>query len=206
MLTERVRNRDTAADNGNILVEAYIENSVARGVKVYGEFLIDDIGVSESNLVRNRLGTLLGAHLFSPRDPAKLGMYAEYANLQGRTYLGLLGINNGDYYYRNSPLGYPVAPLQGAGAGGAESLRFEGYWSPTRRLRLNGGLEFADLGSETLNFARQQTLRLRAAYDLSRSITLVARAQRVTTSRPNFIIGEPRSQQSLFQLEVARAF
>jgi len=206
MLTERVRNRDTAADNGNILVEGYIENSVARGVKLYGELLIDDIGVSESNLVRNRLGTLLGAHLYSPRDPAKLGLYAEYANLQGRTYLGLLGINNGDYYYRNRPLGYSVAPLQGAGAGGAESLRFETYWSPTRRLRLNGGLEFADLGTEQANLSRQQTLRLRAAYDLTRTITLVARAHRVTTSRPNFVIGEPRSQQSLFQLEVARAF
>lgn len=206
VMTERLRDRDTAADNANLLVEAYIENSIARGIKVYGEFLVDDIGVSESNLVRNRIGTLLGAHLYTPRDPAKLGLYAEYANLQGRTYLGLVGINNGDYFYRGQPLGYPVAPLQGGGAGGAESLRFEGYWSPTPRLRLNGGIEFADLRSEDPNFSRQQTLRLRAAYDLSRTITLVARAQRVATSRPNFILGEPRRQQNMFQLEVARAF
>jgi hypothetical protein len=206
MLTERVRNRDNAASNGNILVEGYIENSVARGVKVYGELLIDDIGVTESNLVRNRLGTLLGAHFFSPRDPAKMGLYAEYANVQGRTYLGLIGVNNGDYFYRNSPLGYPVAPVPGAGAGGAESLRLESYWSPTRRLRFNGGLEFADIGSEQPVLSRQQVVRLRAAYDLSRTITLVARAQRVSTSRANFVLGAPRSQQSLFQLEVARAF
>jgi len=206
MLTERLRNRDTAADNGNILVEGYIETSLAKGVKVYGELLIDDIGVSESNLVRNRLGTLLGAHLFSPEDPTRLGVYAEYANLQGRTYLGLLGVNNGDYFYRNSSLGYPVAPIQGPGAGGAESLRFDTYWRPTPRLRLGGGVEFADIGSEQPNFSRQQTMRFRAAYDLSRTITLIARAQRVTTSRPNFIIGQPRAQQSLFQFEIARSF
>ncbi|MDF2440688.1 MAG: hypothetical protein JWN98_1672 [Abditibacteriota bacterium] len=203
---ERARKRNTAADNGNALVQAYIETSVAKGVRGWAEFLLDDIGVNQSNLVRNRLGTLMGAHIFSPRDPARLGLFAEYANLQGRTYLGLRAINDSDYYYRNRPIGYPVAPPQGAGLGGAESLRFEAYWRALPRLRLSGGVELADLASEQNNLSRQQVYRFRAAYDLSRTLTLVARAQRVATARPNFILGEPGVTQRLFQMEIAQAF
>jgi len=205
-------------DNSNLAGEVYIESSIARGVRVYGELLADDFGASNNNRIRNRYGSLLGAHLFTPKNPTKLGVYAEFVNLQGRTYLDL-GANRPGYdaYYNGFPLGYPVAPVPGfplpgsaVGLGGAETLRFEGYWRPTRKLRLVGGFEYADLNSElTLpnqNLSRQQILRLRASYDLRRDITLTARAMRVSTSQPNFVLNEPKIQQKLFSLEVARAF
>ncbi len=168
--------------------------------------LLDDIGINQTNLERNRLGTLVGAHLFKPGDPGKLGIYAEYANLQGRTYLAFQRmVSDSDYFYNGDPLGYPVAPRPGAGNGGAESLRFEAYWRPTSRLRLGLGAEFADIGSEQPIIARQQVYRLRAAYDLSRSITLVGRLQRVSTDNVGNALG-PGVRQSLFQLQLVRAF
>jgi hypothetical protein len=203
---ERARGRNTAADNGNSLVQAYVETSIARGLRTWGEVLVDDIGVNQNNLVRNRIGALVGFHAFTPDDPARLGFFAEYANLNGRTYLGLQSLSDGDYYNRNAPLGYPVAPPQGIGAGGAESLRFEGYWRALPKLRIGAGVEFADLGAEQNNSSRQQIYRFRAAYDLSRTITLIARARRVSTDRPNFTPGAAPLTRNLLQFEVARAF
>ena len=203
--TERLRHRNTAQDNGNSLVQAYIEHSVARGVRGWGELLVDDIGVNTNNLTRNRIGTLLGMHLFTPRDPARLGAFVEYANLQGRTYLALQNLSDSDYFYRNRPLGYPVAPPQNSLQGGAESLRLEGYWRIQPKLRIGGGIEFADLGSEQTNLSRQQTLRLRAAYDFSRNFTLVGRLQRVSTDRVGGVINN-NLKQNLLQVELVRSF
>jgi hypothetical protein len=75
-----------------------------------------------------------------------------------------------------------------------------------KRLRLNAGLELADINSERPVLSRQQIYRLRASYDLNRTITLTARAQRVSTSQPNFIANEAPVRQKLFSLEIARAF
>ena len=200
----------SASSNGplegqNILLQGYFETSVERGMRLYGELLIDDIGFDDKNLTRNRIGTILGTHLFKPGDPTRLGTYLEYANLQFRTYLNLGQGPDYDYYYRNRPLGHPVAPF-GDGRGGAESLRAEVYWRPTRKLRLTAGAEFADLNSEDPVITRQQTYRLSAAYNLSRSYTLTARATSVSTSQPNFIANEPAIGQKILQLEIARSF
>jgi hypothetical protein len=203
---ERARNRNLAAENGNSLVQFYIESSLARGVRTWAEFLMDDVGVNQNNLVRNRFGTQLGMHFFTPRDPAKLGLFAEYANLQGRTYLGLRALNDADYYYRGTPLGYPVASPANQPLGGAESLRLEAYWRPTRKLRLGGGVEFADLASEQTNRSRQQVYRIRAAYDLTRNLSIIGRLQRVSTSQANFVLGAPAVRQYLYQLEIAHSF
>ena len=211
-MVERLRHENNSPEEGNVLGEVSFETSLARGVQAYGELLLDDVGVNANNLVRNRVGTLVGTHLFTPRDPAKLGLYAEYGTLAGRTYLEFneTGFGNKDYYYRGRPLGYPVAPLPNAP--GATGLRLDAYWRAAPRLRLGIGADLADLGAEIgtgtapLVGSRQQTLRFRAAYDLSRSLTLVARAQHVSTSRPNFIVGEPTVKQTQFQLEVAHAF
>ena len=206
------------AGGGNLAGQVYIESAVARGVRMYGELLADDFGANNNNTIRNRYGSLLGAHLFSPRDPGKIGTFIEFANLQGRTYLDLAGNRPGyDSYYHGLPLGYPVAPVFGpplpggaVGLGGAETLRFDGYWRATSKLRLGSGLEYADLNSELTangqNLSRQQIIRLNASYDFRRDITLSARFMRVSTSQPNFIAGEPRVRQNLFSLEVARAF
>ncbi len=202
---ERLRNRNTSASNGNILTEAYIETSLARGVRGTGEFLIDDLGVNANNILRDRLGALLGVHVFTPRDPSRLGLFAEFANLQGRTYLALRSPNDSDYYYRRDPLGYPVAPVPGAAVnGGAQSLRLEAYWRPQARLRVGGGLELADLNSEDAFRTRQQIIRLRASYDLSRNFTLVGRLQRTTTDSPNLAAGT--RTQNVLQLEVVRTY
>jgi hypothetical protein len=209
-------------DTTNYNASAYIESSVARGVRGYGEFLIDDIGVNNRNRVRNRFGTLIGAHIYTPKDPTKLGLYGEYSNLQGRTYLDLLGDPDYNYYYRGAPLGHPVAPPfanfgAGRGIGGAESLRIEGYWRALPKLRFYSGVEVADLNSEVVvtpptvpapgfGLSRQQIIRLRVSYDLSRRLTLTGRFLRVNTSQPNFILREPTSKQNLFSVEIARAF
>lgn len=212
---ERLANGNNKNRSGNTLVQGYFETSVANGFAGYGEFLIDDIGVNSNNNARNRIGTLLGAHIYTPRDPARLGLYLEYANLNFRTYRRFNESNDADYdyFYRGRPIGYPVAPtddalLRGAGA---ESLRLNAYWRAARRLRLDGGLEFSDINSEGPLLARQQIYRFRAAYDLSRNLTLVGRVQRVaTTNAPTSPYGAPilrgALSQRLFQLELARAF
>ncbi len=204
-------------ETGNLSGELYIESSIARGARVYAELLADDFGANNNNRIRNRYASLLGAHLFSPRNPSKLGAYVEFANLQGRTYLDLSANRPGyDAYYRGVPLGYPVAPVFGPvipgsiGLGGAETLRFEGYWRATSKLRLGGGMEYADLNSEATapgaNLSRQQIIRLNASYDFRRDITVSARFTRASTSQPNFIFNEPKVTQNLFSLEIARAF
>jgi hypothetical protein len=177
--------------------------------------LIDDLGFTNSNKVRNRIGTLFGGHVFKPGDPGKLGMYAEYANLEGRTYLrfqdpGSL-TSDYDYFYRGASLGYPVSPRPmpsspgTRGLGGASSLRADTYWRATPKLRLGFGLELADLDSELAVISRQQIFRLRASYDIARNITVTARAQRISTSNPGFVVGSPL-RQNLFHFEAARAF
>lgn len=204
-------------ESSNLSGELYLESSVARGVRMYGELLADDFGANNNNRIRNRYASLLGTHIFSPHDPSKIGAYVEFANLQGRTYLDLNANRPGyDAYYRGVPLGYPVAPVFGPvipgsiGLGGAESLRFEGYLRATSKLRLGAGMEYADLNSEATapgaNLSRQQIIRLNASYDIRRDITLSARFTRVATSQPNFIFNEPKRNQNLFSLEVARAF
>ncbi len=211
-ITQR-RGKSDSSETSNLLQSFYAEAGIARGLRAYGELLVDDIGVNNENLALNRIGTLLGAHLFTPRDPAKLGLYAEFARLQGRTYLRFGNFDpDYDYYYRSRPLGYPVAPTQipglanMPGLGGAESLRLEAYYQPRPRLRLTGGFELADLNSERLDLSRQQTLRFSAAYSFSQALSLNVRAQHISTSQPNFIAGEAQLKQNLFQLELSRAF
>lgn len=203
---ERIRHRGTDPNNGNDFVMPYVEASVARGLQGYFELLFDDLSVNNSNLVRSRVGNLLGLHAFTPRDPAKLGGYLEYANMQGRTYLALNNLTDSDYFDRGAPLGYPVAPTQTTLNGGASTLRFDTYWRPQRRWMLGLGVEIADINSEDPVFARQQVVRLRASYELARNWTLTGRARRVQTSQPNFVLNEPAVKQNLFQLELSRAF
>ena len=202
---ERLRNRNATLENGNILTEAYIETSLARGVRGTAEFLIDDLGVNASNILRDRVGTLIGAHFFTPRDPSKLGLFAEYANLQGRTYLALRSPNDSDYFYRGDPLGFPVAPSPGSAInGGAQSARLEAYWRPQARLHVGAGLELAAINTEDTFRTRQQIIRLRASYDIARNFALVARLQRTTTDSPNLLQGSRK--QNLLQLEVVRTY
>jgi hypothetical protein len=209
-------------DDSNLTGAVYGETAIARGARIYGELLVDDLAANDNNRTRNRYGSLLGAHLFNPKNPTKLGLYAEFVNLQGRTYLNLGANPDYNYYYRGVPLGYPVAPPfnnfgAGRGIGGAESLRMEAYWRPIRKLRLSGGFEYADLNSEVdvtppnfpapgFSLSRQQIFRVRASYDLTRSLTLTARAMKVDTTQPNFIAGEPKVSDKLFSLEIARAY
>lgn len=213
------REQKKGADQTNLLNSAYFEAGLASGFTGYGELLIDDLSFTDASRVRQRIGTLIGAHLFKPNDPGKLGLYAEYANLEGRTYLRFRDPQNAqgpgyDYYYRGTPLGFPVAPTQGPspefpggtpGLGGASSLRTDAYWRPTSRLNLGGGIEIADINSELSVVSRQQIFRFRAAYDVRHNYTIVARAQRVNTSNPGFVAG-PQLRQNLYQLELVRAF
>ncbi len=210
------RNRGDVNSNTNAVVGAYVEAGVARGARVYGEIVLDDIAVNSNNAVENRNGSLVGAQFFNPNDPAKAGLTAEYARLNSISYLAFLGNLDQDYYYRfrNAPLGYPVSPVDPTTFGGSESLRFDAYYKPIKRLRLNAGLEFADVNAEDQNpapnggrgFSRQQIYRLAAAYELSRSFSLTARAQKIDTNQPTFIRGQANQGDKFFSLEIGRSF
>lgn len=205
-------------DSTNAVVGAYAEAAVAHGARVYGEIVLDDLSFNSNNNIENRDGGLLGVQLYNPKNPAKAGVRAEYARLNNLTYLSLGGDKtfDYDYRYRNGPLGYPVTPVFPAFAGGAESLRFEAYYSPLKRLRLTAGLDFSDINSEDqaparagnfpTGFSRQQVYRLAAAYDLSRAFTVTARAQRIDTDQPDFVVNQASQKDHFFSLEIGRSF
>ena len=207
---QKIRGKNVEGDQSQSVVALYGETAVARGTRLYGELLIDDIATTPDNPNRNRIGTLFGLQLFNPRDITKAGVNIEYTNLQARTYFPIryefdqtLDYN---YFQNGASLGYPVAPdpLR-VDRGGAESLRFEFYWKPIKKLRLNAGLEFADRGSEEDVVARQQVARLRATYDLSSNFALSARIQNIKTRNPLNVEGVS-STQRFFQLQVSRSF
>ncbi len=211
------KNRGDLNHNTNAVVGAYAEAAVARGARVYGEIVLDDLAVNANNPIENRNGSLVGAHFFNPRNPAKAGVTAEYARLNSISNLIFLGASrdaDSFYQYRGAPLGYSVSPANPTQFGGSESLRFEANYMPISRLRLNAGLEFADVNAEDQNppsltnrgFSRQQIYRFAAAYDLSRTFTLTARAQKIDTNQPNFIRGEANQNDNFFSLEIGRSF
>lgn len=199
----------------NAVVSAYGETGVARGVRTYGEIVIDDLAINGKNRIQNRDGSTFGIQLFNPRNPARAGATAEYTRTNSLFYLQFGGAGRRpdyEYFYRGAPIGFPIVPSFPASAGGAESLRFEGYYQPLKRLTLLGSIQFADINSEDQatasprGFARQQVFRLAASYDLTRNFSFIARAQRVATDQPNFIKGEPTTSNTTFSLELAHSF
>ncbi len=220
---QRIRNKNGAGKgNTNSLYELYAETSVARGARVYGEFLLDDIATSTNNLTRNRLGSLLGIHVFNPNDSTQLGGYFEYTTLGGRTYFPQIYApdQNTDYNYfqDGDPLGYPVTADLGnygnKGRGGADSFRFTVYGKPIPRLSLSAGFEFTDRNSEDLVTQRQQVFRFRGAYNLTKSLTLYGRYLKVSQGVGSSISGpQPpgtpavvQSKQSRFEIGLAQSF
>jgi hypothetical protein len=215
-------NKHVHNGENNTLLQAYVESDMARGITTYGEFLVDDFAANGNNNIANRDGSLVGLHLYTPKDPARLGMYVEYAKLNGGTYLAResFGTRDPDYFYnyRNASLGSPISPIYHGDNfnGGAESLRLDGYWKATKNLRLFAGIEFSDINSEDqdmarlgvlpMGFSRQQNFRVAAAYDISRAFTVTARAQRISTNQPNFLVGEPTLNVYQYSLELSRAF
>ena len=202
--------------NSNAVVSAYGELSVARGVRVYGETILDDLAINEKNPIENRAGSIFGLKINNPKDPAKAGFNFEYARFGSvfYTYFANRPQFNDDYsyYYRGAPIGYPIAPVQPTIYGGAENLRFEGYYRPFRKLTLFAGLQYADLNSQEQNvpgnpgYQRQRVQRASATYDLSKRFALTARYQRVATDQPDFQIGSGTRRDTVFSLELGRSF
>ena len=207
---QKIRGRNTDGDQSQSVAALYGETSVARGARLYGELLIDDLATTPDNPNPNRIGTLFGLHLFTPRDMTKAGVNIEFTNLQARTYFPIRYVFDQtfdyNYFQNDASLGYPVtANPNTLVRGGAESLRFEFYWKPIKKLRLNAGFEFSDRGSQEDVIARQQVSRLRATYDISRNYALSARVQNIRTRNPLNVEGVS-STQSFFQLQIARSF
>ena len=206
-------------DRTNAIAGGYVEASIARGARVYGEILLDDLSVSGNNRIEERQGSVVGAQFFNPKDPAKAGFTVEYARFNSLSYLAFIGANrDADYYYqnRNAPLGYPISPTAPTNFGGSNSLRFEGYYTPIKKLRLHAGLEFSDINSEDQNparagfdtrgFSRQRVVRLAASYQLSKAFTLTARAQRTQTDQPTFVHLQSGQSDRFASLEISRSF
>jgi hypothetical protein len=205
------------AGNVNKMLGGFVESAVGKGARVYGEILIDDLSLKAVPAIQSRLGSLVGLQLFNPRNPAQAGFKAEFGRFSSYTYLGFpnTGADDPEYYYqvRNAPLGYPITPVAPTTEGGAESLRFEGYYSPLRRLRVFAGIEFSDINSQdqtqaasARGFSRQQVRRLTATYDLSRAFSLTARAQQIRTDQGAFIRNNATQDDRFFSLEIGRSF
>lgn len=201
----------------NAVVSAYAETGVARGVRTYGEIVLDDLSFNGNNNIENRDGGTIGVQLFNPRDIARAGLTLEYSRLNSISYLTFLNSARDadyDYYYRGAPLGLPIAPQSPTTFGGAESLRAEAYLKLKPRLTLYGSAQFADINSQDENpavtggrgFSRQQVARVALSYDLSRSLVLTGRATYVSTNQPNFIKNEPTRNNTTFSLEIGRSF
>ena len=201
--------------NTNIIVSGYGEAAVARGARVYGEVILDDLGTTATNPIENRAGAIFGIKYHNANDPAKLGINFEYARLGSVSYTFFAGRPAFDadynYYYRGAPLGYSIAPFPPTVFGGAENLRADGYYRALPKLTLFGSIQFSDLNSQDQNvpgepgFMRQRIYRAAATYDLTRRFVLTARAQRVETDQPNFVSGGNRND-TLFSLEIGRSF
>ena len=207
---QKIRGRNTDGNQSQSVAALYAETAVARGARLYGELLIDDLATTPDNPNPNRIGTLFGLHLFTPRDVTKAGVNIEYTTLQARTYFPIRYVFDQtfdyNYFQNDASLGYPVtANPNTLVKGGADSLRFEFYWKPIKKLRLNAGFEFSDRGSQEDVIARQQVTRVRATYDISRNFALSARVQNIKTRNPLNVEGVS-SSQSFFQLQIARSF
>ena len=212
---DKTSNKSSNA-NSNAIVSAYGELGVAAGVRVYGESIFDDLGTNNRNPIENRAGSIFGIKLNDPRDPAKRGLFFEYARFSSVAYTYFANRPGFDddysYYYRGAPLGYSIAPLAPTVYGGAENLRADFYYRVIPKLTLFGSAQFADLNAQDQNvpgdpgYQRQRVLRAAATYDLSRRFALTARYQRVETDQPNFITGSGTRKDSVFSLELGRSF
>ncbi len=208
----------TRGESGtNAVVSAYAETGVARGVRTYGEIVLDDLSFNANNPIENRNGGTIGVQLFNPKDVARAGLTLEYSRLNSISYLAFLNAARDadyEYYHRGAPLGLPIAPVFPTTFGGAESLRAEGYFKLQPRLTVHGSAQFADINAEDQNpapvrgrgFSRQQVARVALAYDLSRSFVLTGRATYVSTNQPNFVKGEQSRNNTTFSLEIGRSF
>ena len=209
--------KDTGEFNSNAVVSAYGEMSVARGARVYGEIVLDDLSTNEKNSIANRAGSIFGAHYNDPKDPSRLGADIEYSRFAARSYLYIGGQSQAfaqdySYYYRGAPLGYSIAPIAPTLYGGSENLRFDGYIRVLPKLTLFGGLQYADLNSQDQDvpgpqgFQRQRVVRAAATYDLNKRFSLTARYLRVTTDQPNFTKPGPTLKNSIVSLAIGRSF
>lgn len=201
--------------SNNAVVSGYGEVSIARGARLYGEVILDDLALTRSNPIQNRDGSIFGLEIKDPKDPTRAGFNFEYGRFNSLSYLALRDrgfTSDYFYYFRGAPLGYAIAPVDPATFGGAENLRLEGFLRPLRRLTVFAGVQFADLNAEDqeppgpTGNSRQRNYRLALIYDLSRRFTLSARFERVDTDHPNFQKNGPTRRDSLFSLEVGRSF
>lgn len=211
----RLRGESNPETNNNVVVSGYGEVSVARGVRLYGELIIDDIATTRRSSFENRDGSIFGVELKDPKDPTRAGFNFEYGRFNAASYLSLPGRGLGpdySYYYRGAPLGYSVAPVDPVAVGGSENIRIEGYLRPLKKLTMFAGIQFSDLNAQDQaapglrGSSRQRSYRLSAAYDINRNFVVTARAQRVDTDRPDFNKTGPTFREYLYSLELGRSF
>ena len=211
-----IKRDSNATNNTNAIVSAYGEVGVAKGVRAYGEIVLDDLGTTQNNPIENRDGSIFGIGIQDPKDAAHAGFNLEYGRFNSVAYTYFSNRNNlgPDYYlyYRGAPLGYSIAPLAPTIFGGAENIRFDGYYRPLQRLTLFAGVQYTDLNAEDQNtnsvsgFSRQRDYRLAATYDLTKRYALTARYQRVSTDQPFFVRRAATRRDSIFSLEIGRSF
>lgn len=209
--------KDRVTSNSNAVVSAYGEMSVARGARLYGEVILDDLSLNEKNAIANRSGSIVGGHYNDPTDAARLGFDFEYARFAALSYLyrgaqSAAFAQDYSYYYRGAPLGYTIAPVFPTLYGGSENIRFDGYIRVLPKLTLFGGLQYADINSQDQDvpgptgFQRQRVVRAAATYDLNKRFSLTARYLRTSTDQPNFIKPGPTLRNSIVSLAIGRSF
>ncbi len=130
----------------NVLLGADVAWSALPGLRLYGQFLLDELVVGEIGEAswRNKWGVLAGVHLVGlPLDG--LSLRAEYARLRPYLYSHRSGTTSFTHY--NDLLGHPAGP-------NAQDVALFATYRPTARLEAGLNLAYTVRGrnADSLNY------------------------------------------------------
>jgi len=180
VLVDRLRNNV----NTNPVSILYVEANVADGFHLYSEVLLDDLVIREREPLPHRAGFLLGAQGFIARNPLKFNGRLEFVHLQPGVYQSPNTVEN--YFRGVRPIGYLWATPDPR-ARGVNSVHLDLNWMPVNKLTLGFNVELADWGADDPLLSRQNIVRFRALYDVSRNFSIGLRALRVSTTNDQFV-------------------
>ncbi|MCS6861590.1 MAG: capsule assembly Wzi family protein, partial [Abditibacteriales bacterium] len=188
--------------NTNPVSILYVEANVAEGFHLYSEVLLDDLVIREREPLPHRAGFLLGAQGFLAKNPLKFNGRLEFVHLQPGVYQSLNVVEN--YFRGGRPIGYLWATPDPR-ARGINSIHLDLNWMPVNKLTLGFNMELADWGADDPLLSRQNIVRFRALYDVSRNFSIGLRALRTSTTNDNFV-PHAFGKQSRWEFYLLRTF
>ncbi len=147
-LIERIRIREASADSlrpaerANVMASADVAWRAARGLTLYGEFLIDDLG-TESGDMPDRFGYQLGFRSERPIGSRTIHFLGEYTRVRNYTYSVEYGES---FIHRGRSLGYLLGP-------DVENATIEAWLDLSRDWQLRWSGSFTNKGEGRLGQA-----------------------------------------------------